>query len=178
MTPESRITVIDEDNSPLLVMEEEEVHRQQLLHRGAGLIIRDRQQRLLLHRLPAEHPLYPHSLDIAGCGHVPHEECAEATAELFLPEELRESSIQLERIAEIPNGMGTGREVVTIFEAVLSPAVAALLRHNNAYFFADHDELAALSRDYPDQLTPDLRTLLTADLCRSAGLSTADRAPS
>lgn len=167
MTTDLRITVIDDANTPLLVMDAAEVHRQQLLHRGAGLIIRDRQHRLLLHRLPADHPLHPRCLDIAGCGHVPQDSSAEETAELFLPEELRGASVQLVRLAEVPQGMGTGRENVTAFEAVLPPDMIMLLGRNSAYFFVDHDELAALTRNYPDQLTPDLQTLWHSGLIRN-----------
>lgn len=164
MTAEHLIYVVDNANRPLMRMDENEVHRQQLRHRGVAVLLWDCGGRLLLRRLPRDHPQYPNRLDIIGCGHVRAGEAAEVTAELHLPAGLEAAHATLTELRDLEQGAGSGNERVTFYGAVLPEDCASSLTAPDGYLFVDNEELRALARSYPDQLTPTLLATWQAKL--------------
>jgi isopentenyl-diphosphate delta-isomerase len=158
-TEPDRIFVVDKDNLPLAVMPPEQVHLQGLRHRGVILLLTDRHGRLVLHRLPADHDLFPGRWDVTGSGHIAAFEAAEEAAERHLPPALRPVDESLRHVATLPEGAGTGNEVTEIYEISLSDQAAGILAGDLAFIFVDRDELEALVASYPDQLSPDLLRL-------------------
>lgn len=158
-TEPDQIFVVDRDNLPLAVMSPEQVHLQGLRHRGVMLLLTDRHGRLVLHRLPADHPLHPGRWDVAGSGHVASFEASEEAAERHLPSAIRPVAESLLHLGTLPKGAGTGNELVEIYELSLSDQAAAILAGDLAFIFVDRDELEALVASYPDQLSPDLLRL-------------------
>ena len=167
-TDPDRIFVVDEDNRPLAVMSPEQVHLQGLRHRGVLLLLKDRHGRLLLRRLPSDHPLHPGRWDVTGSGHIGFDEAAEEAAERRLPAAASDPAGLLRgglRLAhDLPGGAGTGNERVEIFEAELTDLAARALAGDLAFLFVDQDEFQALVCAYPDQLTPDLLRVWEARL--------------
>ena len=159
-TDPDRIFVVDEDNRPLAVMSPEQVHLQGLRHRGVMLLLKDRQGRLALRRLPSDHPLHPGRWDVAGSGHIGFDEAAEEAAERHLPtisgDQANLLRGGLRHVHDLTNGAGTENERVEIFEAELTDLAARALAGDLAFLFVDQDEFLALVSAYPDQLTPDL----------------------
>jgi isopentenyl-diphosphate delta-isomerase len=155
-TEPERIFVVDEDNLPLAVMAADQAHAQGLRHRGVLLVLTDRQDRLVLHRLPQDHPRHQGRWDVAGSGHIGAFEAAEEAAERHLPHAVLPFCQGLAHTATLPGGAGTGNEVTEVFEMSLPDQAAAMLAADLAFILVDRDELRALVASYPDQLTPDL----------------------
>lgn len=165
-TDPDRIIVVDGDNRPLAVMSPEQVHLQGLRHRGFLLLLKDRHGRLVLRRLPSEHPLHPGKWDVTGSGHVGADEAAEEAAERLLPAASADLRHGLRHAGALEDGAGTGNEIVDIYEAELSEQTALALARDLAFLLVDPDELQSLVSSYPEQLSPDLlrvwETLLAA----------------
>lgn len=158
-TDTDRIFVVDGNNRPLAVMAQEQVHLQGLRHRGIMLLLRDRRGRLVLRRLPSDHPFHPGRWDVTGSGHVGADEAAEEAAERRLPAACGPADLLhggLRHVRDLASGAGTGNEHVEIFEAVLTDQAAQALAADLAFLFVDPDELQALVFSYPGQLSPDL----------------------
>jgi isopentenyl-diphosphate delta-isomerase len=164
-----RIFVVDENNSPLAVMLPDQVHLQALRHRGFILLLTDRRGRLVLRRLPVDHPLHPGRWDVTGSGHVGTDEAAEEAAERRLPPAAADLGDGLRHMRTLTVGAGTGNEVVEIFGMVLPDQAALALARDLAFLFVDRDELGALVSSYPEQLTPDLHTVWTTRLHEQDG---------
>jgi isopentenyl-diphosphate delta-isomerase len=155
-TDPDRIIVVDGDNRPLAVMSPEQVHLQGLRHRGFLLLLKDRHGRLVLRRLPSEHPLHPGKWDVTGSGHVGADEAAEEAAERLLPDAAAELRHELRHAGTLEEGAGTGNELVEVYEAELPEQAAQALARDLAFLLVDSDELQSLASSYPEQLSPDL----------------------
>ena len=166
MEPE-RIFVVDESNLPLAVMSADQAHVQGLRHRGVLLVLTDRQGRLVLHRLPQDHPRHPGLWSVAGSGHIGVFEAAEEAAERHLPHAVQPYCEGLVHMTTLSDGAGTGNEVTEVFEMLLPDQAAAILAADLAFILVDHDELRALISSYPEQLTQDLLTIWRTRLHQS-----------
>ena len=162
-----RMFVVDDSNLPLAVMSPDQAHAQGLRHRGVLLVLTDRQGRLVLHRLPQDHPRQPGLWDVAGSGHIGAFEAAEEAAERHLPQALQPFCEGLVHVTTLSDGGGTGNEITEVFEMSLPDQAAAMLATDLAFILVDHDELRALVSSYPEQLTPDLLTVWRTSLHRS-----------
>lgn len=168
-TDPDRIFVVDENNRPLAVMQPEQVHLQALRHRGVILLLTDRRGRLVLRRLPVDHPLFPGRWDVTGSGHVGVGEASEEAAERRLPPAAADLGDSLRHMRTLTAGAGTGNEVVEIFGMVLPDQAALALARDLEFLFVDRDELGALVSSYPEQLTPDLHTVWATRLHEQDG---------
>ena len=153
---QEKIHVVDENNLPLAVMAADQVHAQELRHRGFLLLLTDGQGRLVLRRLDTSHPLYPGRWDLVGSGHVMAKEAAEEAAERHLPPAAADVADSLIHTMTLTTGAGTGNEIVEVFSAAMSSRSADILLQDLAFMAVDPDELAALATSYPDQLSPAL----------------------
>lgn len=151
-----RIYVVDADNIPLAVMDPEEIHRQNLMHRGFLLLIADHSGHHLLRRHGKEHTTYPGRWDIPASGHVAAGEAAEIAAEMRIPSAVSTSGIDTRHLQTLWSGMGTGNEVVEVFEVRLSDQEARALATDPSFLLVDQDEMTALVSSYSEQLTPRL----------------------
>lgn len=158
-----RIWVVDQDNRPLAVMSADQVHDQDLRHRGFFLLVSDPGGRLIVRRLQRDHPLYPGRWDIAGRGHVLASEASEEAALRHLPPAAGDPDT-LRHLLTLDRGAGTGREIVEVFGAVIPEAATVELTRDPQFMAVDPDELAALAATFPDQLTPALLAVWTARL--------------
>jgi isopentenyl-diphosphate Delta-isomerase len=156
---QEKIYVVDENNLPLAVMASEQVHLQELRHRGFLLLLADGHGRLVLRRLDKSHPLYPGRWDIVGSGHVTAGQAAEEAAEACLPPAVADLAGSLRHLLTLTTGAGTGLEIVEVFCGDIPNQAAGLLLDDRAFLAVDQDELSALATSYPDQLSPALLTV-------------------
>jgi len=158
-----RIWVVDQDNRPLAVMSTDQVHAQDLRHRGFLLLVNDPGGRLIVRRLQRNHPLYPGRWDIVGSGHVLAAEASEEAALRHLPPDAGGPD-SLQHLRTLDREAGTGREIVEVFGAVIPETATLELTRDPQFMAVDPDELAALATSFPDQLTPVLLAVWTARL--------------
>jgi isopentenyl-diphosphate Delta-isomerase len=164
---QEKIYVVDENNLPLAVMASEQVHLQELRHRGFLLLLADGQGRLVLRRLDKGHPLFPGRWDLVGCGHIMAGEAAEDAAERHLPPATVELAGNLRHTLTLSRGAGTGNEIVEVFSARISDQILDVLLQDFSFMAVDPDELAALAASYPDQLSPAVLAVWESRLHRS-----------
>lgn len=151
-----QIYVVDTKNRPLAALPVELIHDQNLRHRGFFLLLTDRQNRLVLRKLPADHPSSPGRWDIPGSGHVDIDEAADQAAERALPAVLRNQELTLDHHLRLENGVGTGNEIVDVFTVRIPDQALHHFTHNLEYLLVDRSELRRLVMSYQECLTANL----------------------
>lgn len=154
-----QIYVVDADNRPLAVMPVEEVHSQNLRHRGFFLLLTDSSGRLVLRRRTA-------NWDIPGGGHIGIDEAADEAAERALPGVLQSQELSSHYRLHLESGAGTGNEAVDIFEIRIPDRMLHHFTDSLEYLLVDQDEFQALAASYQDCFTAALATVWDRRLYR------------
>ncbi|WP_300156057.1 NUDIX domain-containing protein [Solidesulfovibrio sp.] len=153
--PPEMVDIVDAADRPLCVLPLAEAHRQGLYHRSVMVLVFDGRGKLYLQKRSARKSLYPGRFDLSATGHVRAGEARQDAAARELMEELGLRAPSLTCLDAVPAGQDTAYEFVTLFSA---GRLAAAPRPNpeevSGGMFVDAAELAALVRDYRDQLTP------------------------
>lgn len=152
---DSRV-VVDEQNTPLAILEYEQVLRQGLLHRQVILVIFDHLGRMILHKRPPSAALYPGRWDCIGSTDIPLDTGAEDMAWSLMPAVLDQDTMHMRHLVSLPASPETGNAFVELFRARISASSAHKLLHDLSFLATDQDELQALATSFPDQLTPTL----------------------
>jgi isopentenyl-diphosphate delta-isomerase len=150
------IYVVDTKNRPLAALPVELIHEQNLRHRGFFLLLTDRQNRLVLRKLSADHPSSPGRWDIPGSGHVGMDEAADQATERTLPAVLRDQNPALKHHLRLENGVGTGNEIVDVFTFRIPDQALHHFTRSLEYLLVDQNELRMLATSYRKCLTANL----------------------
>lgn len=161
-----QIYVVDADNRPLAVMPVEEVHSQNLRHRGFFLLLTDSSGRLVLRRRTTGHPASPGNWDIPGSGHTGIDEAADEAAERALPDVLQSQELSPHHSLHLESGAGTGNEAVDVFEIRIPDRMLHHFTDSLEYLLVDQDEFHALAASYRDCFTAELATVWDRRLYR------------
>ena len=151
------VEVVDLRDRPLAVVPLAEAHRQVLLHRAVLVLVYNREGKVFLQRRSNAKQLFPGRWDLSATGHVQAGESREEAAIRELEEEL---GVRVERLAlreEVPAGVETGFEFITLFSAgriLAEPSPNP--EEVDGGLFVDSHELAYLVEHYRDMLTPGL----------------------
>ena len=156
--------IVDEKNHPVATLDAEQIHRQGLLHRSVYLLLRVKDDRLVLRKRDTDEPLYPGRWDIVGCGHVPAGASDVETAEGFVPEALRDSELPVVQLSGLSPAAGTDNEFIEIFQIRVPPRLARHIEENLHFMSVDRDELQSLASNYPELLTPALMMVWNAGI--------------
>ncbi|EHJ47090.1 NUDIX hydrolase [Solidesulfovibrio carbinoliphilus subsp. oakridgensis] len=153
--PPELVDIVDGQDRPLLVMPLAEAHRQGLFHRSVRVLVYDARGKLYLQKRTADTRRYPGRFDLSATGHVRAGESRHEAAARKLYEELGLRTATLTLLDAAPANEDWGFEFVTLFSAgrtsePLRPAPGEVA----GGVFVDAAELAALTRDYRDWLTP------------------------
>lgn len=149
------VDIVDANDRPLLVMPLDEAHRQGLRHRLIVVLVFNDQGKLYLQKRSMRKSLYPGRFDLSVTGHVRAGEARADAAARELEEELGLRAKTLTMVDAVPASPETGYEFVTLFSAGrLSQTPRPNPEEVDGGMFVDAAELAALVRDYRDQLTP------------------------
>ena len=157
--PETLLEVLDASGKPLLLMPQQAVARQGLQHRAVLVCLKDRSDKIFVHKRPAGAALYPAMWDISACGHLVAGESHHDAAIRLLKEQLGIDSMDF----FAPHGVqdafpGPGNALFRLFitartSAIPKPDTGEI--HDG--MFVDQEELEALEREFPEQITPFLR---------------------
>ena len=153
--PPELVDIVDAADRPLLVMPLAEAHRQALYHRSVMVLVYNAQGKLYPQKRGPNKSLYPNRFDLSATGHVRAGESRRDAAARELYEELGLRAKTLAWIGAVPASQDTAYEFTTLFSAghIDEPP-----RPNPdevaGGMFVDAGELAALTRDYRDMLTP------------------------
>ena len=150
---ENMVEVTDADDQPLLLMDKDLAHVQDVPHRWVLAAFYDRLGHLWLRRvvLPKiEEPVW----DFSVRAHVPAGEARESTVERLLAQEFGITGVQPVLRAVFPALEGEGARHFSLFTAGRRGMQAASAAGNG--IFLDRDELAGLAEHFPSLLHPDL----------------------
>lgn len=148
--------VVDNQNTPLAILDYENVLRQGLLHRQVILVLTDQAERILLHKRPAHAALYPGRWDCMGSTDIPLHCGAEDMAWALMPAGVQHEHICLRHVTSLPASADTGNAFVELFCGHVPAWLTQELLRDLSFLAADHDEMQALVTSFPDQLTPTL----------------------
>ena len=151
------IEFVDEENRPLGVLPENEVHRQGLLHRSVQVLVFDKAHRLLIRKRQGNRNLYPGRWDLSASGHVLAGESAADAACRKLEQELGITPAGLRLVMALKGTPVTSFEFVYLFNAgkiLTFPSSSQVQMEDTAYL--DRDDMSSLAAEYPDILTPGL----------------------
>lgn len=151
------VEVVDRNNTPITLMNLNEVHRQSLRHRSVAILIYDTEGKLYLQKRSADKKLYSGRWDVSASGHVYAGESKEKAALRELELELNVKNGNLRPIEEIKASSETGYEFITIFvvdkiNSIPSPNPEEV---ESGYFYSA-SELKWLVHEYRELLSPNL----------------------
>lgn len=151
------LEVVDYRNRPLLVLEADEVHRQNLCHRRVQILVHDQRRRLLLQKRSSHRKTHAHFWDTSANGHVLAGEAHEESALSCLYHQLGLFRDELFFRHEIPANAQTSNEFITLYSVTIEPSE---LKPNPTEIeelcFLDQDEMTTMLNDFAELLTPNL----------------------
>jgi isopentenyldiphosphate isomerase len=95
---EEQVEIVDEHDVVIATVSREQMRRENLRHRGVGIVLIDREDRLLVHQRAATKDVWPSYWDLAAGGVVSAGETYESAAPRELAEELGVTDIPLEHL--------------------------------------------------------------------------------
>ncbi len=153
--PQELVDIVDARDRPIMVMPLAEAHRQGLFHRSVRVLVYDGRGKLYLQKRTARKSLYPGRFDLSATGHVRAGESRQDAAIRKLRQELGLRATTLTLVDAVPATRDWGYEFVTLFSAGrVSEPIRPQPEEVAGGVFVDAAELAALTRDYRDWLTP------------------------
>lgn len=151
------LEVVDHHNRPLLVLDSDEVHRQDLYHRRVHIVVHDQKRRLLLQKRSNTSKNHPRYWDISASSHVLAGVSHEETALSCLNRQLGISREALLLRYEIPASPQTENEFVSLYAVTIDQKEIKLnLAEIDDLCFLDQDEMETMLKDFSELLTPTL----------------------
>jgi isopentenyl-diphosphate delta-isomerase type 1 len=160
------IQIVDENDQPTGQATKQEAWAQGLRHRVVRIMIQNSQGRVLLqHRTPTK-DIFPNCWDTAAAGHVDAGEDYLPAAHRELAEELGITGVELQELGHYESdethwGHRFNRFTrVYILHADVEPQKLEAGKVDDARWF-DLNEVKALVRDHPNEVTDGLRQVIT-----------------
>lgn len=152
------IEVLDENARPFMLMPRAAALAQRMAYQVVLIVVRDRQDRIYIHRRADAKKNYAGLWNVSASGFVKAGEALEDAAVRELSEELGITGLSITLVATVGPSADTDWGRISLF--VSSPAnilVNPDPKEISAGMFVDEDELKALLRDMPEMLTPGLK---------------------
>ncbi len=152
------IEILDENGRSFMLMPRKQAMQQQLPYRVALVVLRNRENKVYIHKRAAHTKSYSGLWSVSASGAAKAGEAMEDAALRELREELGVNGIQLYQMAEIAASAQTDWSRVFLFlsqpaNVIVNPAPEEI----SEGMFVDPDELSAMIRQMPELLTPALK---------------------
>lgn len=130
--PSQLIEVVDQNNLPLALLSEKEVHRQGLLHRSLVLFLFTSEKKILLRKRNRLEPLSNH-FDFFHTHFYPQKSRIDNLKELLKKYELKLPK-RIDYLTTVPASINTNLEFIYIYQATVNYKDLPLLSQNIASF--------------------------------------------
>ena len=151
------IEVVDDLNTPVLVVSALEARRQKLRRRVVLVLLHDHNGKLYLQRRAKQKTAFPGLWDVSASGHVKAGEAREDAARRELYEELGVKASGMAHLTDYATNAEQGNTYVTLFHATAPAARPAPdNKEVDSILAVEEHELALMVRDFNERLTPAL----------------------
>jgi isopentenyldiphosphate isomerase len=153
---EELVYEVDEDDNVIRTVRRGELTDKSLRHRSVGILCRDPEGRVLVHRRAAVKRVFPQYYDMFVAGMVPAGESYEEAAVRECAEEIGATGVELRRIGKYRYDQDPVPQWCTLYEATITTEVVPQESEVEWFAFLTDDELREYLAEKP--FCPDSRS--------------------